>query len=682
MKTKNHRKTQALPTQQKDQYTDTVNTIIISAYLLIDLTNLTSAADVLGLHWLLFSIVNTLAALYIATNKELLQSINPKHIFKNMLFILFAVFFLISGLSIVVTINKAEALISFSRLSTAFFTFIIVLVLLYKRLYIIKNIAFVVVVISFINAFNALKTFYASIGKGDFYNVILSVKNNTGNKNILSAALAIKVPVIAYYFYVTNGFKKYFSAVSLLLSLIVIFTLYARAAYLTAFLSVASLIIGFGIIYYQQKTKSLYLKNSIIILLCLGIGFAIGQYHFNKATNATPVAATNKVKSLSTIRDQSSQTRLTYWKELLVKIKQSPLIGVGYGNLKLHSLDYSNKILDNGTFSKHPHNDFLEIAAESGLPNALIFLSIFIVSFVLAVKTLFNKSQLPEDRAIALVMATALLGYFIDAFFNFPMERPNVLFLFVFALAFLVNIVLQHKQNALATQDVNSPSNINVKSTKYIIIPILLISTIIVASNWVILRSLMAQYEIDHDIETKAYKYKYEEINKMLPSFPNIGENSQPIGVKKAMYLTNEKRFDEAIKLLDETHRDSPFTYYDIYQKAVIYFQQKQMDSAYNNIKKAYYAVPRHFYYYKMACYIASDKKDTTEINKLYKTFNKYRKEPDSYAYYVYSLHYADYNPKKVKQLLDAGLNKTPKDSLLNQIKPYVYHKANLMALK
>ena len=96
-------------------------------------------------------------------------------------------------------------------------------------------------------------------------------------------------------------------------------------------------------------------------------------------------------------------------------------------------------------------------------------------------------------------------------------------------------------------------------------------------------------------------------------------------------------------------------------------------DSAYVCSKKAYYTKPRHLYYYKMATYLARVNKDTTEINKMFKLYSSYRKDKESYIYYVESLARSYYNIEKLKMIVDKELLIYPKNKELMEFKDYVY---------
>jgi len=185
---------------------------------------------------------------------------------------------------------------------------------------------------------------------------------------------------------------------------------------------------------------------------------------------------------------------------------------------------------------------------------------------------------------------------------------------------------------------------------------------------------MKSQFIIDNDLNSvdglpdALPQYKYDQVKLMFPSFPNIAENSETIGYKEAKYLQKEKRYDEAIKILDSVHKFSPNTAYDYYLKCKIYQDLKKQDSAYLYGKKAFYAKPRNIYYYKMAIHLGSLNKDSAEIVKMYNLFNTYRKDSQAYFYYAKCLAWSGkYNIKEMKKIVDEGVKLYPEEKDLIQ---------------
>ncbi|RZL31940.1 MAG: hypothetical protein EOO96_15140 [Pedobacter sp.] len=563
-------------------------------------------------------------------------------------------------------------MVVYSRLLTSILAFFVISILLYNKLYLLKNIALVVTILSFIQGFETVTYFYKNVNKIPIDILINDLQGTTGNKNVFAAAFIIKLPFIIYCLLTRQNLLKFLAILSLFLCLFSVFLINARAAFLGLILELTIISIGMAYLRWKDIKSKKHLFNASYIIAVLLLSFMISQHSLKNATKDGSSTYGTVATRLGTLAEQNTSetnVRIAYWKKSIELIKEKPFTGVGLGNWKLYTPLYTNTLLDDNVFSKHPHNDFIEIAGETGVPNAIIYLSIFIVALILTVKILSSERSL-EAKTISIIAFASLSGYFTDAFFNFPAERPNIQLLFVLVIAILVTNWLSSK---MINPEISKNNSIRIFS---MVATLLCLGSIYV--NAMVFKSSRAQYIVDNDlaaidgIDTAMPKLKYEDVNLVFPEIPNIGENSETIGFKKAKYLQKEKRFDEAIKMLDSVHYQMPNLVYGDYLKCNIYLEKKQLDSAFKYGKKAAYAKPRHFYYFRMASYLARVHKDVKEVQKLFNQYNKYRKDQQSYSYYAESLFYSDYSKTEVKKIVDKGLKLYPTDATMLGLKPYL----------
>lgn len=658
--------------EKKPDATNLVIALIIALYMLIECMPKLQLQDQMGIHWLLISIVNGIALIYIFSNKSLIDTSFFIKFFKNGITVAYVIFFLIAGFSLFVAINPTEGLVVYSRLFTSILSFIIIGILIINRLHLLKNIALIITVIATLQGFETVLQFYREVGKTPIETLIYNLQGTSGNKNIFAAAFVIKIPFIIYCIFSREGFLKFLSIIGLGLCFFSLFLINARSAFLGVFLSLIILLSTLAYLYWKEKQLNFFLVRFAFIVIAFALPFFISQQSLKKATRDELTTYGTLASRLGGIADQTSENsniRLAYWKGSYELIKKRPIMGVGYGNWKVYAPLYTGKLLDDNTFSKHPHNDFIEIAGETGIPNALLFLSIFAIALLLTVKTITGNSSF-NTKVIAAIAFAALTGYFVDATFNFPGERPNIQLLFALTLAVLV-------ANWISLKPIEKPS-INYGLAKSFSITMLMVCLGAVYVNAMVYKSSKSQYITDNDfaaiddMPNALPKLKFEEVKNMFPSIPNIGENSETIGYKKARYLYKEKRYAEAIKLLDSVHHQSPNIIYDDYLKCNIYLEDKKLDSAYKYGKKAFYAKSRNFYYYRMASYLARVHEDIPEIKKLFNNYNKYRDDQQSWSYYSLSMFFSKADRKEVKNVVDLGLKKFPTDTVMLSYRPYL----------
>jgi tetratricopeptide (TPR) repeat protein len=428
-------------------------------------------------------------------------------------------------------------------------------------------------------------------------------------------------------------------------------------------------------LYLQLKSKSIaqFKFNSLLILGICTLAFFISQHTLNKAKlfNQSTVYG-SFADRLGTVVDTDNETtniRLKYWEGALDLISKQPLTGVGYGNWKLYSPLYTGPLINDNLFSKHPHNDFIEIAGESGILNSIIFLSIFICAFFSALSVLRSKRD-PELKLISIIILGSLVGYFIDAFFNFPSERPHIQVLFAFILG---SILTKYFASAEAPSKSHRPI-----SKLILIVPVLLIGITTIYVHAVVFQSMKAQWVVDNDLNSidnipgALPKLKFAQVNAMLPDYPQIAENSEIIAFKKAKYLRAEKRYQEALHLLDSVQYQSPYLPYSDYLRCNIYLETKQLDSAYKYGERAAAIKPRNFYYFRMASYLARVNNDIDGVHKLFKTYRTYRNDQQSWSYYALTMFYSKANRAEVKKVVDSGLKYYPQDTTMLSYKPFL----------
>jgi hypothetical protein len=312
-----------------DQTPDATNlivTIIISLYLLVECTPKLQIQDQMGIHWLFLSILNGVSLLYIFSNKSLIDTRSLATYLRNGISILYLIFFAIAGISLFVAINPVEGIVVYSRLFTSILCFLVIGILLMKRLQILKNIALIITLIAAFQAFETVTQFYREVGKIPIDTLIYNLQGTSGNKNIFAAAFVIKIPFIIYCIFTREGFLKFFSIIGLSLCFFSLFLINARSAFLGIFLSLIILISTLAYLYWKEKQLKLFLVRFAFIVVAFVLPFFISQKSLINATKNKSNTYGTVASRLSGIADQTSENsniRLAYWKGSLELIKNA-----------------------------------------------------------------------------------------------------------------------------------------------------------------------------------------------------------------------------------------------------------------------------------------------------------------------------------------------------------------------
>ncbi|MFM7136338.1 MAG: O-antigen ligase family protein [Planctomycetota bacterium] len=138
--------------------------------------------------------------------------------------------------------------------------------------------------------------------------------------------------------------------------------------------------------------------------------------------------------------------RTMVWGIAAEMIAEHPITGVGAGNftLRMHdyfgsdrlgeTLDFTNLSSDNWL---QPHNDFLWVFAEKGLPGIVSFGAVFILAW-LAVQRVLAGSPPTSDARLAVASLTALVAHLVFSAFDFPLDRVSHQLMVAVHLAVLV----------------------------------------------------------------------------------------------------------------------------------------------------------------------------------------------------------------------------------------------------
>jgi tetratricopeptide (TPR) repeat protein len=90
----------------------------------------------------------------------------------------------------------------------------------------------------------------------------------------------------------------------------------------------------------------------------------------------------------------------------------------------------------------HAHNDLLELAAESGLPAATLYLSALLAGMGGALFLAFTAAT-QEKRILAWTFAALCIAFFVDGLFGFNLHRPVSASLLFISLGALENLLIR-----------------------------------------------------------------------------------------------------------------------------------------------------------------------------------------------------------------------------------------------
>lgn len=125
-----------------------------------------------------------------------------------------------------------------------------------------------------------------------------------------------------------------------------------------------------------------------------------------------------------------SDSRLALWSDVLVLIRDHPLLGVGYGMLN-HALNHGN--LFGLPATNNSHNLFLQLAAEHGLP--------VVVLWTTGLLALLARLLIGWRHLVARFLLVGVLAALFHSQLEYPLWYAHLLLPFVFSLGVLCRLV-------------------------------------------------------------------------------------------------------------------------------------------------------------------------------------------------------------------------------------------------
>ena len=392
----------------------------------------------------------------------------------------------------------------------------------------------------------------------------------TSNLNVASFSILFKIPFLIY----AITLKKH-RGLNILLYLIFsisvfdLFIMGSRGAILTLALFLI-LLLFFAII--NKSRLSLNINKGIVFKILLISTFTL-LIHKGLYQNANQSQVLNRVSSFDQVDKRSSfNFRLGYYKDGIDAIQSNPLLGVGIGIWKIVSIDYAKDRISEYQVPYHVHNDFIQIAAETGILGGLFFMLFFASLFYRLLKSFFTKK---ENRLLSFLLLCALLFYIIDSNLNFPRARPANLVNLILFTGFIVNLYPSKK--------------LNYNFSFITIISTILILPIIVSFHF-LLKSSIQQVDLFIDFNfTRYFERPLDDIEKIYDTYPNLTHTALSIKSAKGLYYFHQGDLEKAKSLFFNGMNDNPYIRMSEYYLSKIYLKEDKIDSAYYFASKSFY---------------------------------------------------------------------------------------------
>lgn len=273
----------------------------------------------------------------------------------------------------------------------------------------------------------------------DGLELVYAVKGLMFHKNEYSTHLMLLLPfVLAGNFFLANKWRPVVNLLGFLI-IIMLILLKTRAVWMGILGGgfVAAVIV---VVFSKSVGSSKWVRNlTLTAILLVGAGFFSVQQMSRVSDEQSLIG---RLQSVTNLESKDNIHRLNIWSSTVNMIKDNPLTGVGAGNWTIRIPDYYQTKFNrfeelNWT---RPHNDFLWVAAEKGIPGLAVYLLLFGL-IIYSLMATIRRSQNLSHKRLAVVFTATITSYLITAFFSFPMERTEhlVYLLLIAGIATVVN---------------------------------------------------------------------------------------------------------------------------------------------------------------------------------------------------------------------------------------------------
>ncbi len=656
--------------------------IIILAYIfVVTFTPNWMALDTNASKFMTLSLLNLLAFVYLLTRRDIKNEPGVlMRFFDTRAGLAYGAFLVIALLSFTQATNILESVVMFTKIFSVFSAVFILSVILMRD---VRYVKFIVLVCVGLLLFDSISVFYYINqfinGEIDRINLIKSVYSN---KNILASAIFVKIPFALYLWMFYNGWLKRIGLVAMAMGMLATFFMLTRGFY------VGLIVITLVMLVYSLYNYFLERTSTHIRLLAGYLGALVFALLMYTVVQSNLYPARDRERGgvgtqLGTIgRDSSSSQRIDSWIWSLKIIKDKPL-GVGVGNWKINILEYENQQNTGYIYLYKAHNDFIEMMTETGIIGGLIYIAIFVFVFWSLLRAYLNRQQRTQRYRHLFLSGFGLMFYGFDAFFNFPIDRPEIQMLFALFLSIGIVTTLkpaeqtgEEKETATAgelesDQQKKSMRPLLAKALSAVFIVLMLGSSYVLYTNF---QSSKLQRVIYQDIMRGRLDHDADMFLAGFPFIPNVSIWGESINAMIARYLLNENRHREVIDLLGDDGHINPYDGRREFFMATAYNNLGIKDSALVYSLKTYEIKPHYFRNIHLLTSLLLEQGRTDEVGPYLDRFLAHD-QSDKQAYLYATGHYIRQGElEKAWQHIDTAYQLMPNDSLIQQQYRYVEH--------
>ena len=533
-----------------------------------------------------------------------------QHLFKA-----FTLYFVIVVFSLFWAVNPAESNFDISKTLLSLVTLFVATALFVKHENFRELITKGFVVSTLIAGVNGLFQ-YLQISPvqsdTEMFSTLYEIGGIMGHKNQFAISLFLLLPFGIYGVYSFRRVWFFLSIAAVLFIMMNIVLLQTRSVWVSTviFIFTSAVLMLFTKHHNGVALKPAWYKNPFVVAFSSFV--LIGVIIFVLQTQETRGVFSYKISSLLNVDSHDNQGRLGVWNATLDMIREQPVTGVGAGNWKINIPVFISETHGTGFKNwKQPHNDFLCVLSEKGLPGLLIYLAIFALVFYYGFK-LLRMSKSKQQFIFYMLLLSTLTGYFALAMVSFPYDRVNhqVVLMIMFA-AVSAGFYQLDERAAVPSKKIMFP-------VFGVFAVLLVVSMVYNVNGWNTRKNIRLIYAaIDKDNPTAVMKYATDAISPWL----TLDEQTTPIYKHRGTALSMLNRQTDARNDLQKALIYHPNHVSTLVNIGTIYAREKQYAKAKKYFEQAMALFPKNQPAIKS---LARVYYDTGDLEMAYATILKY----------------------------------------------------------
>jgi len=409
--------------------------------------------------------------------------------------------------------------------------------------------------------------------------MIYAVRGLMAHKNQFSDYMMLLLPFLMYGAIRFEKTWKVGFITLIVMILFLIILLQTRSVWVGIIISTLACVAVLLIFYRQfllpKKSRNIIAVVSLAIILTFSGIIAFGGIQEYNSYLA-------RLRSITNPQAGNNSYRLKVWGATIEMIRDNPVAGVGAGNWQIEvskylpDLNFVQKEMNWG----RPHNDYLWVLSEKGVFGIVLYVLIFIISFIYAFRIILRENDV-KLKIITLLTMGGLIGYMVVSFFTFTYERiDHQVYLAIF-IAAIASIYQQQKPA--------KPLKVN---TFAFSIPVLLILFFGSVFSFATVRQEIHLKRAHTFLAAGKWKESVEEGMKARNSFRNIDPEGMPVDWVIAQAYANAGDHQKAIVYFESALQAHPYNFVVLNNIGKSYFLTGDLQNAKTSFETALTFLP------------------------------------------------------------------------------------------